>query len=194
MEKALKIKLIAGTILVCALLTAGAIFFIEKYTPSETMRTLDNYYDVAPEEAVIILENEIYKEHALLREGGIYLSLDMVLAILNGDFYLDDWHNFLKEIYGNDIGMLNSAYGSSYGSFEEIPLSYTNDVMEYDYKMFNDKVFSEWHRWMAGIVHELAPDVPLHSKIMNYLKKRYVQNLHTPLNMDLCQIKHKQEN
>ena len=86
-----------------------------------------------------------------------------------GDFYLDDWHNFLKEIYGNDIGMLNRAYGATYGSFEEIPLSYANDVMEYDYKMFNDKVFSEWHRWMAGIVHELAPDVPLHSKLMNYL-------------------------
>ena len=67
------------------------------------------------------------------------------------------------------MGILNRAYGATYGSFEEIPLSYTNDVMEYDYKMFNDKVFSEWHRWMAGIVHELAPDVPLHSKVMNYL-------------------------
>ncbi len=86
-----------------------------------------------------------------------------------GDFYLDDWHSFLKETYGNDISELNRAYGSSYGSFEEISLSYTNDVMEYDYKMFNDKIFSEWHRWMAGIIHEIAPDVPLHSKIMNYV-------------------------
>lgn len=86
-----------------------------------------------------------------------------------GDFYLDDWHNFLKETYGNDIDKLNRAYGSSYASFDEILLSYSNDVMEYDYKMFNDKVFSEWHRWMVGIIHEIAPDIPLHSKIMNYV-------------------------
>ncbi len=86
-----------------------------------------------------------------------------------GDYYLDDWHNFLKEAYGNDIGELNRAYGTSYGSFEEINIEYSNNVMEYDYKMFNDKVFSDWHRWMAGIIHEIAPDVPLHSKIMNYL-------------------------
>lgn len=86
-----------------------------------------------------------------------------------GDFYLDDWHSFLKERYGNDIGELNKAYGSSYGSFDQIPLAYSSDAMEYDYKMFNDKVFSEWHRWMAGIIHEIAPDVPLHSKIMNYV-------------------------
>ena len=86
-----------------------------------------------------------------------------------GDFYLGDWHKFLRERYGNDIATLNKAYGASYGSFDEIDLKYTNDAMEYDYKMFNDKVFSDWHRWMAGIIHELAPDVPLHSKIMNYV-------------------------
>lgn len=124
MEKALKIKLIAGTILVCALLTAGAIFFIEKYTPSETMRTLDNYYDVAPEEAVIILENEIYKEHALLREGGIYLSLDMVLAILNGDFYLDEAEQLLSYALPEELIRAEAGQAFYYKNEEKCSLNH----------------------------------------------------------------------
>ena len=47
MEKALKIKLLMGTIFICIFVTALAITLVQKYTPSETMRTLDNYYDVA---------------------------------------------------------------------------------------------------------------------------------------------------
>ena len=85
-----------------------------------------------------------------------------------GDFYLDRWHSFLKDKY-DSILTLNSAYGKFYLSFNSVPLGYSNDVMEYDYKVFNDMIFSEWHRWMAGIIDELAPDVPLHSKIMAYV-------------------------
>ncbi|MBQ7574418.1 MAG: beta-galactosidase [Clostridia bacterium] len=85
-----------------------------------------------------------------------------------GDFYLDEWHNFLKEKYGSTWN-LYLAYGKYYLSFDRVPLGYSNSAMEYDYKLFNDKVFSRWHRWMAGIIHELAPDVPLYSKIMAYV-------------------------
>ena len=85
-----------------------------------------------------------------------------------GDFYLDEWHTFLEDKY-DSIWNLNSAYGKFYLSFNRVPLGYSNDAMEYDYKMFNDKIFSQWHRWMAGIIHEIAPDVPLHSKIMAYV-------------------------
>ena len=73
MEKALKLKLLIGTIFVCIFVTVVAITFVQKYTPSETMRTLDNYYDVAFDEAVVILENEIFEERALLRNGSIYM-------------------------------------------------------------------------------------------------------------------------
>jgi len=31
---------------------------------------------------------------------------------------------------------------------------------------FNCEAFAEWHAWMAAIIRELAPDVPLHAKIM----------------------------
>lgn len=96
MEKALKIKLIFSTIVICAVITALAIALVNKYTPSETMRTLDNYYDVAPDEAVVLLENEIYGERALIRDGGIYLTLDTIDSILNDEFYLDEAEQLLS--------------------------------------------------------------------------------------------------
>ena len=86
MEKALKIKLIISTIAICGIITALAIALVNKYTPSETMRTLDNYYEVAPEEAVVLFETEIYGERALLRDGGIYLTLATIDSILNDDY------------------------------------------------------------------------------------------------------------
>lgn len=95
MEKALKIKLIVSTILICGIITALTIALVNKYTPSETMRPLDNYYDVAPEEAVVLFENEIYGERALLRQGGIYLTLDTVDSVLNDAFYLDEEEQLL---------------------------------------------------------------------------------------------------
>lgn len=87
-----------------------------------------------------------------------------------GDFYLEDWHEFLKEVYDDDIMKLNTTYLSSFQSFDEINLTANalNPAKLYDYKRFNDKVFSEWHIWMAGIIREIAPDIPLHTKIMGY--------------------------
>ena len=96
MEKALKIKLIVSTIVICGVITALSIALVNKYTPSETMRTLDNYYDVASDEAVVLLENEIYGERALIREGGIYLSFETIDSIINDDFYLDEAEQMLS--------------------------------------------------------------------------------------------------
>lgn len=96
MEKALKIKIIFSTIVICGVIMALSLALVNKYTPSETMRSLDNYYDVAPDEVVVLLENEIFGERALLREGGIYLSLDTVISLFNEDFYFDEAEELLS--------------------------------------------------------------------------------------------------
>ena len=85
-------------------------------------------------------------------------------------FYIDRWHEYLKNVYNNDITVLNAAYKSAFSAFEEIDLQAdeTNPAKHYDQKMFNDMVFGEWHKFMADIIHELAPDIPLHTKIMGY--------------------------
>ncbi len=103
MEKALKIKIIFSTIVICGVITALALALVNKYTPSETMRPLDNYYDVAPDEAVVLLENEIYGERALLRDGGIYLSLKTIDSLFNDEFYLDEAESLLSYVLPEEL-------------------------------------------------------------------------------------------
>lgn len=124
MEKELKIKLIISTIVICIVLTVLALALVKKYTPSETMRPLDNYYDVAPEEAVVLLENEIYGERALLREGGIYLSLVTVDSILNDEFYLDEAEQLICYTLPEAVILAEEGKSFYYSNREEVPLSH----------------------------------------------------------------------
>jgi len=78
------------------------------------------------------------------------------------------WTDFLIRIYG-DITSLNSTCGTAYATFADVPVpgnnSY-NDPQFYDWVDFTDERFAAWHQWMADVIHELAPDVPVHAKAM----------------------------
>lgn len=124
MEKALKIKLIVSTIAVLGIITALAIALINKYTPSETMRPLNNYYDVAPDEAVVLLENEIYGERALLRENGVYLAYNTVSSILNDEFYLDEEEQLVLYTLPESVIRAREGEMVYYSNRDEISLSH----------------------------------------------------------------------
>jgi len=94
------------------------------------------------------------------------------------DFYTKYFREYLKEEYNGDISVLNEAYRTNHTSFEEIDMVFVNNPAKtYDYKIFNDIVFSEWHRWMTEIVKEIMPDVPVHAKIMGYSAESHDPNM-----------------
>jgi len=77
------------------------------------------------------------------------------------------WNAYLAKVFG-DISALNHRYGTSYKSFDEVPVGgCAKDPQFYDYCIFNNERFAGWHKWMADICHELAPNVPVHAKIMS---------------------------
>ena len=88
------------------------------------------------------------------------------------EFYTVPWQEWLKEKYHNDISELNRVYKSNYSSFSEIELSRTDEekAKTYDFMIFNDKVFGEWHKFMADIVHEYMPDMPVSVKIFGWTR------------------------
>lgn len=90
MEKGLKIKMMIGAVLVCVLVCVLGIALKDKFTPSETMGSIENYYEVAEDEAVILIETEMYEQRALLREEGIYVSCEMVDRMFTENFYFDE--------------------------------------------------------------------------------------------------------
>ncbi len=86
------------------------------------------------------------------------------------DFYNPLFREYLKEVHGS-IETLNEKYNSDYTDFNEInmPTDLKDyDAICYDWIEFNDRTFADWHKWMAGIIREYLPDIPLHSKVMGY--------------------------
>jgi len=84
------------------------------------------------------------------------------------------WADYLKETHGS-IGNLNAAYGTDFGSFSDVPIPGPRDFSApqfYDWCVFNQRRFSNWHRWMADIIHEYLPEVPVHAKIMPIIFNR----------------------
>jgi hypothetical protein len=43
---------------------------------------------------------------------------------------------------------------------------FTDTPVCLDFTRFNCEFFAEFHRWMADVVHDVAPDLPVHAKIM----------------------------
>lgn len=81
------------------------------------------------------------------------------------------WHEYLKKIYHNDVQQMNKSWTESFESFDDVPLqeTYDNVVMFYDYLRFNDEMFAGWHERLANYVRSVAPNVPLHTKMMSII-------------------------
>ncbi len=79
------------------------------------------------------------------------------------------WRAFVERKH-KTIAALNAAYGSQYGSFDEVPhpemrLSEKPAAL-YDGVRFNQERFAEWHAWMTETIHGIAPELPCHAKVM----------------------------
>lgn len=91
-----------------------------------------------------------------------------------GDYYNEQWWQFLRERYNYSIDELNRSYGTSFTDFTQIDqyADQKQPAKNYDYFLFNSDVFADWHKWMADLVHEICPDIPVSSKIFAYVLRR----------------------
>lgn len=95
------------------------------------------------------------------------------------DFYTPYWHQYLEKFYNGDINTLNSNYDTSYTSFEEVELpEHPTDktAKGYDWALFNGEVLKSWHQWMADIIHEYMPNLPINNKNMHYAETAWFQS------------------
>lgn len=87
------------------------------------------------------------------------------------------WRKWLAKRYGT-VDALNKMTGFELASFDEAEVpEIDGDVtpIVLDFIRFNRTCFAAWHRWMAEVVRETAPDLPVHVKIqiayVNWLDK-----------------------
>lgn len=144
-----------------------------RYTDNKGFLKYNIYHPKAKEvieiylRAVIPLIKDYRSLHSLTlsNEPVYYANLNPV--------HLPDWQQYLSEVYEGNIGELNRIYGTAYASFQEVPMPAVQEAkpVNYDYLLFNNQMFSQWHQWMADIIHEIAPDIPLHVKVMADFKR-----------------------
>jgi hypothetical protein len=104
------------------------------------------------------------------------LSNEPVYANSGRDSYgRSSWITYLTTKH-QTIAVLNTLYGTSYTSFSDVPVPATGMPIGtnacrayYDWVVFNQEHFADWHRWMNDIVKTIAPNVPTHSKVMPYI-------------------------
>ncbi len=87
---------------------------------------------------------------------------------LKKEFTRNLFTDYLEKKYGT-VGKLNQAVGGSFLSFAAaVPQQelVRGDRMYYEYVQFKMDEFAAWHAWMAGIIREIWPEVPLHAKEM----------------------------
>ena len=108
------------------------------------------------------------KDHPALQS--ICLTNEPVsLGSQHDRFRLPLWHAYLRERHGS-IGALNELYGTNHVLFAQFPhpkLSFEEEPGPlWDAVRFNQRQFAEWHGWMKDIIHEMAPGLPCHAKVM----------------------------
>jgi hypothetical protein len=132
-------------------------------------------YDVDAPETRRVLETFLRAVIPLLKDQPALHSL----CLSNEPIYLsaggsahnrEQWHAWLAARHGL-IERLNERWGSQYKSFDDVPVGVPGDLQPsaalHDWVSFNNARFAGWHRWMADMIHEIAPTIPVHAKIMN---------------------------
>jgi hypothetical protein len=82
-------------------------------------------------------------------------------------FVRANWHAWLKGKYGT-VARLNQTWRTEYAALEEIPVPEAEikpDPLVYDFVRYNQEEFAGFHRFMADIIHEMAPELPVHAKM-----------------------------
>lgn len=104
------------------------------------------------------------------------------------DYYNPIFKTWLEEKYGT-IANLNTTYGKSYSSFSAVNIptaikggigSPKCDPVYYDYILFNEEQFTDWHKMLAENVKKNLPNMPVHAKMQDYL---FLDDAYSPAKM-----------
>ncbi|MDR1284432.1 MAG: beta-galactosidase, partial [Opitutaceae bacterium] len=84
------------------------------------------------------------------------------------------WTQFLESRHPN-LSRLNRLYGTRHARHSDVPppdpgAKDSPDIglrrLYFDWAIFNQEHFADWHRWLRDLVKQTAPDVLTHTKIM----------------------------
>ncbi len=111
MNKRKKQAMIGTAIALVIIVIVAAAVIIKKFTPSDQVMELTEYYKLDADEVLVIMQEEIYEKKGLLEDGVIYLEYETVNEMLNKRFYWDANENILS--YTTPTEVIKTEVGSS---------------------------------------------------------------------------------
>lgn len=80
------------------------------------------------------------------------------------------FHTWLEAEHGS-IEECNRIWGTAFVAFEDVPLPEnvnSNYALYYDFCRFSQDHFLEFHHFLAGLIHDYDPGLPVHAKTMSH--------------------------
>ena len=139
MDKKIRIAIIGSSSMIVLILIIFGIIIKNKFTPSNEVMLLTEYYQVKETEIKVILQDEIYEKNGMVLDGVIYIDYETIVAEFNHRFYWDKNENILTYTTPNEI--LQASAGSRQYSITKSTVK-TNANVDYPIvKVFADKVY-----------------------------------------------------
>lgn len=99
----------AAILALIIVISVSAVLII-KLTPSKEVMELEDYYGIADNEVVLVLQDQIYDKKGVIYDNMIYLDYDTVINEFNKRFYWDNNENVL--IYTTPTEVIKTEVGS----------------------------------------------------------------------------------
>lgn len=95
-----KTTILIFSIIIFALVVA---FLVKKYKPSKEIMELTEYYPVDKGKIMLVMQDEVYEEQGLYKDGMIYIDIQTIQNYFNKRFYWDANENLLIYTTPNEI-------------------------------------------------------------------------------------------
>lgn len=150
-----KKQAIIGSIAVAAVVLIGVIvILVKKFTPSKEIMDLKEYYNIAENEVVLLLEDRMYEKKGIILDDVIYVDYETVEEYMNHRFYWDSNENILtyttpSEVIRTELGsksyFINKSETTrpytivkSFGDKVYIALEYVKEFSNVEYEVYEE--------------------------------------------------------
>lgn len=114
-----KISIIGTTVVLLIIITAGVIALINKFTPSDKVMLLTDYYQVGADEALVIMQDSIYEKKGILEDKHVYLDFNTIKNTFNKRFYWDSKEQVFSYTTPNEVITAGPEQLNYYSNNEE---------------------------------------------------------------------------
>lgn len=177
-KKAIPVLFAIVLIIIIGAVALGKIW-LDKYSYSNELADMNEYYQVSGEQYAIILQDEMVEEKAVLRNDKCYLELATVHKYLNEAFYADKGENLLlyttaagtarvnlgESVYTTEEGSTDTGYPIAYleGDNVYVALDYVKLYTNFSYEIY-DRHIQLTTRWGSREVATIKKDTAVRVK------------------------------